>query len=104
MEKRQATKQISVKGLKIGGDAAVSVQTMCNTKTWDVAATVEQIKAMRAAGAEIVRLAVPDMASAQAISSIKEQVDLPLVADIHFDHRLHSCTRKVVCAAKISLF
>ena len=95
MEKRQATKQISVKGLKIGGDAAVSVQTMCNTKTWDVAATVEQIKAMRAAGAEIVRLAVPDMASAQAISSIKEQVDLPLVADIHFDHRL-----ALECAAR----
>ena len=95
MEKRQATKQISVKGLKIGGDAAVSVQTMCNTKTWDVAATVEQIKAMRAAGAEIVRLAVPDMASAQAISTIKEQVDLPLVADIHFDHRL-----ALECAAR----
>ena len=61
---------------------------MCNTKTWDVEATVAQIKAMRAAGCDIVRLAIPDMAAAEAISSIKEQVDMPLVADIHFDYRL----------------
>ena len=88
MDKRLSTKQISLKGLKIGGGAPISVQTMCNTKTWDVEKTVEQIKAMRIAGADIVRLAVPDMRSAQAISQIKEQVDVPLVADIHFDYRL----------------
>jgi len=88
MDKRLSTKQIDVKGLKIGGGAPITVQTMCNTKTWDVEKTVEQIKAMRIAGADIVRLAVPDMASAQAISQIKEQVDVPLVADIHFDYRL----------------
>jgi len=88
MDKRSTTKQISVKGVKIGGGAPVTVQTMCNTKTWDVARTVAQIKAMRVAGAEIVRLAIPDMRSAQAISQIKEQVDVPLVADIHFDYRL----------------
>ena len=88
MDKRLSTKQISLKGLKIGGGAPISVQTMCNTKTWDVEKTVEQIKAMRIAGADIVRLAVPDMRSAQAISRIKEQVDVPLVADIHFDYRL----------------
>ncbi len=88
MDKRLSTKQISVGGLKIGGGAAISVQTMCNTKTWDVEKTVEQIKAMRVAGAEIVRLAIPDMRSAQAISQIKEQIDVPLVADIHFDYRL----------------
>jgi len=88
MDKRSTTRQISVKGVKIGGGAPVTVQTMCNTKTWDVERTVEQIKAMRVAGAEIVRLAIPDMRSAQAISQIKEQVDVPLVADIHFDYRL----------------
>lgn len=88
MDKRDTVKKISVGGLEIGGGAPVSVQTMCNTKTWDVEATVEQIKAMQVAGADIVRLAIPDMRSAQAIAEIKEQVSVPLVADIHFDHRL----------------
>ena len=87
-DKRNLTRKINVGGVEIGGDAAVSVQTMCNTKTWDVEATVSQIKAMRAAGCDIVRLAIPDMAAAEAISAIKEQVDMPLVADIHFDYRL----------------
>ena len=88
MNKRNLTKKIKVGGIEIGGDAPVSVQTMCNTKTWDVEATVAQIKAMCAAGADIVRLAIPDMAAAQAVDKIKEQVDVPLVADIHFDYRL----------------
>jgi len=88
MNKRELTKKIKVGGVEIGGDAPVSVQTMCNTKTWDVEATVNQIKAMCAAGAEIVRIAIPDMAAAQAVDKIKEQVDVPLVADIHFDYRL----------------
>ena len=87
-EKRDNTRKISVSGVDIGGGAAVSVQSMCNTKTWDVEATVAQIKAMKAAGCDIVRLAVPDMAAARAISDIKEGVDMPLVADIHFDYRL----------------
>ena len=87
-EKRDNTRKISVGGVNIGGGAAVSVQSMCNTKTWDVEATVAQIKAMKAAGCDIVRLAVPDMAAARAISDIKEGVDMPLVADIHFDYRL----------------
>ena len=87
MERRQ-TKQISVGGLPVGGGAPVTVQTMCNTKTWDVPATVAQIRAMEAAGAEIVRLAVPDEKSARAIDAIKAQVSVPLVADIHFDYRL----------------
>ena len=87
-EKRDNTRKISVGGVDIGGGAAVSVQSMCNTKTWDVEATVAQIKAMKAAGCDIVRLAVPDMAAARAISDIKEGVDMPLVADIHFDYRL----------------
>ncbi len=82
------TRKICVGGVDIGGGAAVSVQSMCNTKTWDVEATVAQIKAMKAAGCDIVRIAVPDMAAARAISDIKEGVDMPLVADIHFDYRL----------------
>ena len=88
MMKRDKTKQILVGGLAVGGGAPVSVQTMCNTKTWDVAATVAQIRAMEAAGAEIVRLAVPDEKSARAIDAIKAQVTVPLVADIHFDYKL----------------
>ncbi len=72
----------------MGGNAPVSVQSMCNTKTWDVEATVSQIRALRAAGAEIIRLAVPDERSALAIEDIKAQTDVPLVADIHFDYRL----------------
>ena len=88
MDKRDTVKRINVGGVEIGGGAPVSVQTMCNTKTWDVEATVAQIKAMQVAGADIVRLAIPYMRAAQAIAAIKEQVSVPLVADIHFDHRL----------------
>ena len=86
--KRQETKRIAVGALPIGGGAPVSVQTMCNTKTWDVSATVAQIRAMEAAGAQLVRLAVPDERSALAIEAIKAAVNVPLVADIHFDYRL----------------
>lgn len=87
-EIRNRTIKIACGGVEIGGDAPVSVQTMCNTKTWDVGATVAQIRAMKAAGADIVRIAVPDMEAAKAVSAIKEQTDVPLVADIHFDYRL----------------
>ena len=86
--KRELTKKIKVGSAEIGGDAPVTVQTMCNTKTWDVEATVSQIKAMRTAGADIVRIAIPDMKAAQTVDKIKEQTDVPLVADIHFDYRL----------------
>ena len=86
--KRNETRAVTVGNLKIGGDAPVSVQTMCNTKTWDVAATVQQIRAMRAAGADIVRIAVPDERSALAVDKIRSQAEVPLVADIHFDYRL----------------
>lgn len=88
MDKRDSVKKINVGGIEIGGGAPVSVQTMCNTKTWDVDATVAQIKAMQVAGADIVRLAIPDMRAAQAISEIKEKTEVPLVADIHFDYKL----------------
>ena len=86
--KRDTTKQIQVGSVAVGGGARVSVQSMCNTKTWDVEATVAQILAMEAEGCEIVRLAIPDMRAAQAVSAIKERVHIPLVGDIHFDYRL----------------
>ena len=86
--KRTETNRILVGSVPVGGDAPVSVQSMCNTKTWDVEATVAQIRALRAAGVDIVRLAVPDERSAYAVEALKEAVDVPLVADIHFDYRL----------------
>ena len=87
MERKQ-TRQIRVGSLAIGGGAPIPVQSMCNTKTWDVEATAAQIRALQAAGCELVRLAVPDERSARAIDAIKERVELPLVADIHFDYKL----------------
>ena len=88
MIKRKQTRQISIGNVKIGGGAPISVQSMTNTKTTDTAATVAQIKALEKAGCDIVRLAVPDMAAAENIANIKKQVNVPLVADIHFDYRL----------------
>lgn len=80
--------QVNVGTVKIGGGAPVSIQSMTNTKTKDVPASVSQINALAAAGCQIVRLAVPDMESAKCIDKIKEQTSVPLVADIHFDYRL----------------
>lgn len=88
MEKIEKTRQRRAGKITIGGGAAISVQSMCNTRTWDVEATVRQIEQLKAAGCDIVRIAVPDMESARAVSAIKERVDMPLVADIHFDYRL----------------
>lgn len=85
---RNDTKKIAVRGLEIGGGAPVTVQSMCNTKTWDTEATVNQIKALRAAGCDIVRIAIPDMRAAEAVEQIRKETDMPLVADIHFDYRL----------------
>jgi len=82
------TRQIMVGGVPVGGGAPVSIQSMCNTKTDDVAATVAQIRQLETAGCEIVRVAVPNMAAARAIGAIKEQIHIPLVADIHFDYQL----------------
>ena len=85
---RRNSRQISVGNIKIGGDAPISVQSMCNTDTKDVAETVAQINRLQAAGCDIVRLAVLDMDAAKAFGEIKKQVSLPMVADIHFDYRL----------------
>ena len=86
--KRKKTLQIKVGNVKIGGMAPIAVQSMTNTRTQDVAATVSQTKRLEKAGCEIVRVAVPDQEAAEAISSIKDQISIPLIADIHFDHRL----------------
>lgn len=72
----------------MGGDAPITVQSMTNTPTQDVAATVAQIQRLEAAGCEIVRVAVPDLQAAEAIAAIKSRITIPLVADIHFDHQL----------------
>ena len=88
MYERKITKRISVGSVAVGGGESGSVQSMCNTKTHDVDATAAQINALASAGAQIVRVAVPDMAAAEAISAIKERTSVPLVADIHFDYRL----------------
>lgn len=82
------TKQISVGGVLIGGGAPVSIQSMTNTRTDDVAATVAQIRALASAGCDIVRVAVPDMQAARAVGKIKEESPLPVVVDIHFDYKL----------------
>ena len=82
------TKQILVGGVPVGGGAPVTIQSMTNTRTDDVAATVEQIRKLEAAGCEIIRCAVPDMEAARAVGAIREQIHIPLVVDIHFDYKL----------------
>lgn len=82
------TRQIHVGGLPVGGGAPVSIQSMCNTPTQDVEATVSQIKALEHAGCQIIRVAVPDRAAAEAVGEIKKRIAIPLVVDIHFDYRL----------------
>lgn len=81
-------KAVLCRNVKIGGGAPVSIQSMTNTPTADVKATMEQIRRLEEAGCQIVRMAVPDMEAARALYDIRKQTDLPLVADIHFDHRL----------------
>ena len=82
------SRQMNIGGVTIGGGAAVAIQSMCSTRTEDVAATVAQILRMEQAGCEIVRVAVPTMEAARAIGQIKKAIHIPLVADIHFDYRL----------------
>lgn len=82
------TRTVNVGGIKIGGGNPVSIQSMCNTDTRDVKSTVSQIHLLEEAGCEIIRVAVPDMEAAAAVSQIKKQIKIPLVADIHFDYRL----------------
>lgn len=86
--KRKTTKRIMLGKLPVGGGAPVSVQTMTKTDTRDVKATIEQIQELEKIGCDIVRVAVPDREAAEALKEIKKHIDIPLVADIHFDHRL----------------
>ena len=85
---RNQTKEISIGGVKIGGDNPVAIQSMTNTRTEDVEATVDQILKLEAAGCEIIRCAVPTIEAAEALRRIKSRIHIPLVADIHFDYRL----------------
>lgn len=88
MIERRLSRQIQIGDVKIGGGAPVTVQSMCNTDTRDVEATVRQIKELEDAGCEIIRLAVLNKEAAESIKSIKKQVNIPVIADIHFDYRL----------------
>ncbi len=88
MNNRRVTKPIYVGDVKVGGDAPVTVQSMTKTDTRDVAATVRQIRELEEVGCDIIRSAVPDMEAAKAIPEIKKQINIPLVADIHFHHQI----------------
>ena len=88
MIKRRVTKALQVGDVQVGGDAPVSVQSMTKTDTRDVAATVRQIRELEDAGCEIIRSAVPDMEAAEALGEIRRQINIPLVADIHFHYQL----------------
>ncbi|MEK9907440.1 MAG: flavodoxin-dependent (E)-4-hydroxy-3-methylbut-2-enyl-diphosphate synthase, partial [Gammaproteobacteria bacterium] len=86
--KRRKSRQIMVGTVPVGGDAPISVQSMTNTETRDVDATLGQIRAIAEAGADIVRVSVPSMDAAEAFKAIRQQSPVPLVADIHFDHKI----------------
>jgi len=88
MIKRNKTKEVKCGSILIGNHNPISIQSMTNTDTRDIESTVAQIKALQEAGCEIVRVAVPDMVAAKNLRAIKEQIQIPLVADIHFDYRL----------------
>lgn len=85
---RRKTRKILIGNVAVGGDAPITVQSMTNTKTHDIKATVKQIDELTLAGCDIVRIAVPDIDAANALADIKKQVTIPIVADIHFDYRL----------------
>ncbi|HLT62926.1 MAG TPA: flavodoxin-dependent (E)-4-hydroxy-3-methylbut-2-enyl-diphosphate synthase, partial [Pseudohongiella sp.] len=85
---RRKSRRIMVGNVPVGGGAPISVQSMTNTETCDVEATVAQIKRLEAVGADIVRVSVPSMDAAEAFRKIRQQVKVPLVADIHFDYKI----------------
>ena len=103
MLKRRKSKQISIGNIKIGGDAPISVQSMCNTDTRDVSKTLEQINELASAGCEIARLAVLNKDAADSIKDIVAKSQIPLVADIHFDYRLAiKCIENGIHALRIN--
>ncbi len=86
--KRRVSRKIYYGRVAVGGDAPISIQSMTNTKTADLPKTIDQIEELTTAGCEIIRVAVPDLPTAQKLSSLKKGINLPLIADIHFDYRL----------------
>ena len=105
IEKRifKMTKKLMVGSVPVGGGAPVTIQSMCNTKTDQVDATVAQIHALETAGCEIIRIAVPDEAAAMAVDRIKEQITIPLIADIHFNYKLAiMCAERGIDALRIN--
>ena len=97
------TKKLMVGSVPVGGGTPVTIQSMCNTKTDQVDATVAQIHALEAAGCEIIRIAIPDEAAAMAVDRIKEQITIPLIADIHFNYKLAiMCAERGIDALRIN--
>lgn len=97
------TRQILVGGVPVGGGAPVTIQSMTNTRTDDVQATVDQIRRLEEAGCQIIRVAVPDMAAAKAVGAIKAGIHIPLVVDIHFDYKLAlACVEEGCDAVRIN--
>ena len=88
IKKRRESRQIMVGDVAIGGDAPISVQSMTNTDTRDVSSTLAQVKRLQEAGADLVRISVPDEESLIGFEEIKKKAEIPLIADIHFDYRL----------------
>ncbi len=86
--KRKKTKEIKIGHIKVGGNNPIRVQSMCNAKTKNINATVKQINQLEEVGCELVRIAIPDIESAKSIKNIKKQINIPLVADIHYDYKL----------------
>ena len=102
MIERVKTQKIYVGDVAVGGDAPISVQSMTYSQTRDIAATVEQINRLHFAGCDMVRVAVPDMEDALALKQIKEQISLPLIADIHFNYKLALVAAEVVDCIRIN--
>ncbi len=100
--KRRKTRQIHVGHVAVGGDAPISVQTMTNTETCDVDATVAQIQRARGAGVDIVRVSVPSMEAAEAFRQIRKRVEVPLVADIHYDYKIALAVADVADCLRIN--
>ena len=97
------TKRLMVGAVPVGGGAPVSIQSMCNTKTDDVDATVAQTLALEAAGCEIIRVAIPDQAAAEAVDKIRERIHIPLIADIHFNYKYAlECAERGIDAIRIN--
>jgi (E)-4-hydroxy-3-methylbut-2-enyl-diphosphate synthase len=99
---RRKTKKVMIGKVAVGSDSDISIQSMCNTLTKDADATIEQIHKLEEAGCEIIRVSVPDMDSANALKKIKENISIPLVADIHFDYKLALESAKYVDKLRIN--